>query len=174
VRRTFDVRLIAAETTPRMASAGADTSAASAQEGRLGLRVEALPAQFVSRFQLSEAQQGVAVADVEEGGPSYGRIAPPDQGPDIILTVNDQRVKSPDDFTGPVNLGNDEEFTILELTERAKALLLRPFSPSNASQMLASLAERGMIYKNRFGKYSFAVPLLGRFILRTHEQSPDS
>jgi hypothetical protein len=44
--------------------------------------------------------------------------------------------------------------------------------------MLASLAERGMIYKNRFGRYSFAVPLLGRFILRTYKlpdpsQSPN-
>lgn len=35
--------------------------------------------------------------------------------------------------------------------------------------MLASLAERGMIYKNRLGKYSFAVPLLGRFIKRTYQ-----
>ncbi len=63
----------------------------------------------------------------------------------------------------------DEEFTISELTERTKALLPKGFSPSNANQMLASLAERGMIYKNRFGKYSFAVPLLGRFIRRTYE-----
>lgn len=71
------------------------------------------------------------------------------------------------------NLENpDEEFTILELTERGKALLTKPFSPSHANQILASLAERGMIYKNRMGKYSFAVPLLGRFILRTH-RAPD-
>ncbi len=63
----------------------------------------------------------------------------------------------------------DEEFTILELTEKAKTLLPKAFSPSNANQMLASLAERGMIYKNRLGKYSFAVPLLGRFIARTYE-----
>ncbi len=63
----------------------------------------------------------------------------------------------------------DEEFTIQELTERAKVLLTKSFSASHANQMLASLAERGMIYKNRFGKYSFAVPLLGRFILRTYE-----
>ncbi len=72
----------------------------------------------------------------------------------------------------------DEEFTISELTEMTKALLPKGFSPSNANQMLASLAERGMIYKNRFGKYSFAVPLLGRFILRTYKlpdplQSPN-
>lgn len=62
----------------------------------------------------------------------------------------------------------DEEFTILELTEKAKELLPKGFSASNANQMLASLAEKGMIYKNRLGKYSFAVPLLGRFILRTY------
>lgn len=63
----------------------------------------------------------------------------------------------------------DDEFTILELTEKAKTLLPKAFSPSHANQMLASLAERGMIYKNRLGKYSFAVPLLGRFIVRTYE-----
>jgi AAA ATPase-like protein len=62
----------------------------------------------------------------------------------------------------------DEEFTILELTEKAKELLPKGFSASNANQMLASLAEKGMIYKNRMGRYSFAVPLLGRFILRIY------
>lgn len=67
----------------------------------------------------------------------------------------------------------DDEFTILELTEKARALLPKSFSPSHANQMLASLAERGMIYKNRLGKYSFAVPLLGRFILRTYELPKD-
>ncbi len=62
----------------------------------------------------------------------------------------------------------DDEFTIAELTEKAQVFLLKGFSPSNANQMLASLAEKGMVYKNRLGKYSFAVPLLGRFILRTY------
>ncbi len=63
----------------------------------------------------------------------------------------------------------DEEFTIQELTEVAKGLLVKSFSPSHANQILASLAERGMIYKNRQGRYSFAVPLLGRFIIRTYQ-----
>jgi hypothetical protein len=62
----------------------------------------------------------------------------------------------------------DEEFTIQELTAEATRLLEKSFSSSNANQMLASLTERGMIYKNRLGKYSFAVPLLGRFIRRAH------
>jgi hypothetical protein len=63
----------------------------------------------------------------------------------------------------------DEEFTIQELTGTAKMLLEKAFSSSHANQMLASLAERGMIYKNRLGKYSFAVPLLGRFIIRNYQ-----
>jgi hypothetical protein len=63
----------------------------------------------------------------------------------------------------------DEEFTIQELSSRSKVLLPKGFSPSHASQMLVSLAEQGLIYKNRFGKYSFAVPLLGSFILRTYD-----
>jgi hypothetical protein len=63
----------------------------------------------------------------------------------------------------------DEEFTIQELVAQSKALLPKSFSSSHANQMLASLAEHGLIYKNRFGKYSFAVPLLGPFILRTYE-----
>lgn len=63
----------------------------------------------------------------------------------------------------------DDEFTIQELVSKAKELLPKSFSPSHASQMLVSLGEHGLIYKNRFGKYSFAVPLLGPFILRTYE-----
>jgi hypothetical protein len=63
----------------------------------------------------------------------------------------------------------DEEFTIQELVARAKELLPKAFSPSHANQMLVSLAEQGLIYKNRFGKYSFAVPLMGNFILRTYD-----
>lgn len=64
----------------------------------------------------------------------------------------------------------DDQFTIQELVELGRKLLPKPFSPSHANQMLASLAERGMVYKNRMGRYSFAVPLLGRFILRTYGQ----
>lgn len=64
----------------------------------------------------------------------------------------------------------DEEFTIQELVEKSKAMLSKSFSASHANQMLASLTERGMIYKNRVGRYSFAVPLLGRFIRRIDQR----
>ena len=60
----------------------------------------------------------------------------------------------------------DSEFSIQEIVEKSKELLEKPFSPSHISQMLVTLSDAGLIYKNRHGKYLFAVPLLGRFILR--------
>lgn len=60
----------------------------------------------------------------------------------------------------------DDEFTVREVVEESRRSLERPFSNSHVSQMLAALASQGLVYKNRHGKYSFAVPLLGRFIRR--------
>lgn len=68
----------------------------------------------------------------------------------------------------------DGEFTIQEIVALARAVLDRPFSPSQTNQMLGSLAGQGLIYKNRFGKYSFAVPLLNEFILRTYSAASAS
>jgi len=68
------------------------------------------------------------------------------------------------------NLENaDGEFTISELLEKAKTLLMKGFSASHAGQMLSTLADRGLIYKNRFGRYALAVPLMARFIRRNYE-----
>lgn len=71
------------------------------------------------------------------------------------------------------NLQQDEEFTIQEVVAKGKQLLKKSFSPSHANQILASLGEQGLVYKNRFGKYSLAVPLLGKFILRTYDPPSD-
>lgn len=62
----------------------------------------------------------------------------------------------------------DEEFTVQEVV-RASKQLEKPFTSSHVNQMLAGLSGAGLIYKNRFGKYSFAVPLFDRFILRQIE-----
>lgn len=58
------------------------------------------------------------------------------------------------------------EFSVQEVATHSKSLLEKPFSSSHVNQMLASLTESGLVYKNRHGKYSFAVPLLGQFIQR--------
>jgi hypothetical protein len=60
----------------------------------------------------------------------------------------------------------ESEFTVQEIAAKSKEMSDKPFTPSHISQMLVSLCNAGLIYKNRHGKYSFAVPLLGRFILR--------
>jgi hypothetical protein len=60
----------------------------------------------------------------------------------------------------------DGEFTVQQIARESKRRLKTPFSPSHISQMLAKLCEMGLVFKNRHGKYSFAVPLMGQFILR--------
>ena len=61
---------------------------------------------------------------------------------------------------------SDEEFTVQEVVEKSKEKLEKGFSPSHVSQMLSTLSAAGLVYKNRHGKYSFAVPLFGQFVLR--------
>jgi len=68
---------------------------------------------------------------------------------------------------------SDGEFTVVEVAEKSKEHLDKPFSPSHIAQMFNTLGEAGLIYRNRYGKYSFAVPLLGQFILRQAENGQD-
>lgn len=69
----------------------------------------------------------------------------------------------------------ESEFSVQEIVEHAaNKELTKSFSSSHVNQMLASLSESGLIYKNRHGKYSFAVPLLGDFIKRQDESAQSS
>ncbi len=61
---------------------------------------------------------------------------------------------------------SEQEFTISEIIELSQQGASKPFGASRVSQMLAKLANAGLVYKNRHGRYAFAVPLLGRFIKR--------
>src|SRR5690606_22795404 len=63
----------------------------------------------------------------------------------------------------------DGEFTAQEIAAKSQRMASKPFSSAHASQMLVALAAAGLVYKNRHGKYSLAVPLLGRFIRRQAE-----
>ena len=60
----------------------------------------------------------------------------------------------------------DSEFTVAEIVALSNEYIQKPFSNSHANQMLSSLSNAGLVYKNRHGKYSFAVPLLCEFINR--------
>lgn len=61
----------------------------------------------------------------------------------------------------------DNEFTVQEIVDGSSDLE-NSFSNSHANQMLVTLANSGLVYKNRHGKYSFAVPLMSGFIRRQH------
>lgn len=65
----------------------------------------------------------------------------------------------------------DQEFTINEIVEKSTKLaaekkIAKPFRTGDVSQMLPRLIEAGLVYKNRHGKYAFAVPLFGEYIQR--------
>lgn len=62
----------------------------------------------------------------------------------------------------------ESEFSVQEIVELSKELPVKGFSPSHASQILAALINSGIVFRNRHGKYSFAVPLLGGFIRRQY------
>ena len=65
----------------------------------------------------------------------------------------------------------ENKFTVLEVVNTAKQMLETPFTASHINQMLIKLSDAGLIYKNRFGKYSLAVPLLSQFIKRQATES---
>ena len=64
----------------------------------------------------------------------------------------------------------DAEFSVQEIVDMSVRQLEKGFSNSHTNQMLATLANSGLIYKNRHGKYSFAVPLLAGFIRRQWDE----
>ena len=64
----------------------------------------------------------------------------------------------------------DGEFSVQEIVEMSGGLLNSGFSNSHVNQMLVALANAGLVYRNRRGKYSFAVPLMAGFIRRQSER----
>ena len=60
----------------------------------------------------------------------------------------------------------DDEFTVQEIVEKSREGKEKSFSSSHTNQMLAALGSQGLVFKNRHGRYSFAVPMLGDYIRR--------
>lgn len=65
------------------------------------------------------------------------------------------------------------EFSVQEVVERSDEMqrsgtLEKTFSNSHVNQMLVTLSDAGLVYKNRRGQYALAVPLLDQFIKRQY------
>lgn len=68
------------------------------------------------------------------------------------------------------NLENcDGEFSVQEIVEESSISLEKGFGSSHVNQILVALTNQGLVYKNRHGKYSFAVPLMAGFIRRQYQ-----
>ena len=109
-----------------------------------------------------------------------------DKGEDVTVPVNEIEQKLDTDFFAGrwakatdrqrelllvvAFLDSPDEFKVIEVVEKSKELLDNPFGSSNVNQMLNTLISQGLIFRNRHGKYSFAVPLLNRYIKREHEK----
>ena len=61
------------------------------------------------------------------------------------------------------------EFTVQEILSKSDDLLEKSFGRSHINQLLTSLIGSGLVYRDRHGKYLFAVPLMADFIKRTME-----
>ncbi len=65
----------------------------------------------------------------------------------------------------------NDEFTVQEILVKSKEISSKPFGRSHVNQLLTALIHAGLIYKNRHGKYLFAVPLMAEFIRRMMSQN---
>ena len=61
---------------------------------------------------------------------------------------------------------SNKEFKVQDIVEGSHELLKKPFTIASCQMMLKTLIDNGFVFRNRRGKYSFAVPLLDEFILR--------
>lgn len=67
---------------------------------------------------------------------------------------------------------NKTTFTIQDTLELSNKSRFKKFSRSQIGQLFNSLIERGLVYKDKRGSYSFAVPLLNQYIVRTQNTQP--
>lgn len=69
--------------------------------------------------------------------------------------------------------GCDDGFSGHDIVLTSKQILAKGFNASHVSQMLATLAEKGIVFRKSAGKYALAIPLMSEFITRQTGQCSD-
>jgi len=64
----------------------------------------------------------------------------------------------------------EKEFAAQDIIRISKEILDKKYSSSSVAQYLNRLSDKGLIYRNRFGRYQFAVPMLSGYIKRQIER----
>ncbi len=67
---------------------------------------------------------------------------------------------------------SNDEFTAKDISAKSSEVLKNSFSPAYVVNTLVKLIAIGLVYKNRRGKYSFAVPMLADYINRQDIELP--
>ncbi|WKW12777.1 Do family serine endopeptidase [Pseudogemmatithrix spongiicola] len=96
-RHTFRVRLAAAPTESRSVARAGNTAPAPTTS-RLGISVEAVPAEFVQARRLPEQYRGLRVASSEVGSPSYQRLFPNDVIVEVLFPQPKTKIQNLDDL----------------------------------------------------------------------------
>ena len=63
-----------------------------------------------------------------------------------------------------------DEFTVRQISGPPPNPEIKKFGSSQANQMLATLSGKGMVFKNRHGKYLLAIPMLAKYIRRQYQR----
>lgn len=66
------------------------------------------------------------------------------------------------------------EFTPTQVVRLSEESQFKKFSIAQLTSYLKGLIDEGLIYKDKRGSYSFAVPLLGGYIMRTYNEKLDT
>lgn len=61
---------------------------------------------------------------------------------------------------------SQSEFAIKEAEQKCKEILKQPLKTGHIAQVLIKLADKGMVYRVRYGKYALSIPMLNSFIKR--------
>lgn len=65
---------------------------------------------------------------------------------------------------------SQDEFTVQQISKLPSDSDIKKISPSHVNQMLNNLSQKGMVFKNRHGRYALAVPLLADYIRRRYRR----
>ncbi|HET7601257.1 MAG TPA: Do family serine endopeptidase [Gemmatimonadales bacterium] len=109
VRKTIEVPLQAvperAETVSRAgaSSPSGDEDSAAAPMPALGVTVAPLDRAAADQLDLPDGVRGVIVTEVRPGGPASESLTDPDNGPDIIRSVEGKEVRSPKELREALN-----------------------------------------------------------------------
>ena len=113
-------------TSSRSDDAGSNDNGRGSSAPALGVKVAPVDAATARQLQLPSDVRGVVITDVDEGSSASSHLATPDNGgPDIILSVEDAAVRTPDELRaalGHVKAGEIVSLRVYNVPSKSKRI----------------------------------------------------